>query len=699
MERVGTSGDVAVSTIASTRSGEGGLDRRRMNLVFVTVLLGMLLAALDQTIVSTALPTIVGDLGGAGHLSWVVSSYLLADTIATVLAGKAGDLFGRKLVFQVSAGTFVLASAACGLAQNMTWLVSWRAVQGFAAGGLTVTATALIADVIPLRERGKYQGALGAVFGVTTVLGPLVGGLFTDHLSWRWAFYVNLPIGIGVIALAAVTMPTVKAVARPVVDYLGIVFISLGAAGLTLALSWAGTQYAWTSGTIIGLFVASLVSLALFVVFERRAVDPVLPLRLFRSSVFSVSVVLAFIVGFALLGAITFLPTYLQYVKGTSATSSGLQTLPLVLGLLVTSTAAGTIVGRTGRYKVFPVLGSLFMTVGLFLLSRMDAATSYWAMALNMIVLGIGIGLSMQVLTIIVQNTVSYQDLGVATSGVTFFRTLGSSFGAAVFGTVYANVLNSTLPGAVLRAGVNPATIGTPAELHAHPSAQIAPIVDAYAHAIHLVFLTAVPVAGLAFLLSLFLKEVPMRGTSRTAASDVGEGFGLPEGADSLLRLQTAIARLVRTRGPEAAQAIRDASGTALDVADGWCVGQVHIRERVGADTSLETVSRRVRVPAQVLKPAFDTARNDGYLSGDDDRLQVTEAGEREIQKLVAATHVWLAGELADRGAKDDELLTRALHDTAKQFIDQDPELTGTRAAAALPGATSRIPDGTSSID
>src|SRR3954454_1953804 len=242
----------------------GSVDRRTMRLVFTTVALGMLLAALDQTIVSTALPSIVGDLGGAGHLSWVVSSYLLADTVATVLAGKFGDQVGRKRLFQISAAGFVVASAMCGLAQGMTWLIAWRAVQGFEAGFLMVTATAVIADIIPLRERGKYQGALGAVFGVTTVLGPLLGGLLTDHLSWRWTFYINLPIGIAVIVLAGLTMPSIRARGRPSIDYLGIVFVSLGAAGLTLALSWGGTQHPWTSPTIVWMVIGSLVSLVVF---------------------------------------------------------------------------------------------------------------------------------------------------------------------------------------------------------------------------------------------------------------------------------------------------------------------------------------------------------------------------------------------------------------------------------------------------
>ncbi|MFZ2013145.1 MAG: MDR family MFS transporter [Nocardioides sp.] len=648
------------------------LDRRRMNLVFVTVAGGMLLAALDQTIVSTALPTIVGDLGGADHLSWVVSAYLLTDTIATVLAGKFGDLFGRKLVFQTSVVVFIVASAACGFAQSMSWLIAWRAVQGLGAGGLAVTATAVIGDVIPLRERGKYQGALGAVFGVTTVLGPLLGGLFTDHLSWRWAFYVNLPIGIGVALLAAATMPKIAAVGRAVIDYLGVAFVSVGAGCLTLAVSWGGTQYAWGSSTIIGLFVVSAVSLALFVWAESRAADPILPLRLFRSSVFTISVILAFIVGFAMLGAMTFLPTYLQYVDGVSATESGLQTLPLVIGLLATSVTSGTVIGKTGRYRWFPIVGSLVMAIGLWLLSRMTTSTPWGVRAVYMLVLGAGIGLCMQVLTIIVQNTAAYRDLGVATSGVTFFRTLGSSFGASIFGMIYANVLAHRLPAAYAASpGVDPARTTTPAGLHSYPADRITHIVQAYAHALHVVFLSAVPVALVAFALAWFLKEVPLRGSSRVSTSDVGDAFGMPEDSDRVRRLEVAIGRLMQQATRDDVVTLWRDAGTTLALADAWCLAQVHVRARLGATPTLADIAHRVRVPAEVMAPAFAGAMQRGLLAEHGSTLSLTEAGSEEFRLLVEARRRWLARELSDWGAEDDVLLGEALENLARRMLDE----------------------------
>ncbi|WP_368660735.1 MDR family MFS transporter [Amycolatopsis sp. Hca4] len=465
----------ATAEVTPGTAAPPALSRGRVNAVFGAVLLGMLLAALDQTIVGTALPTIVGDLGGAGHLSWVVTSYLLAETVMTVVVGKLGDLFGRKLMFQLSVIVFGIGSFCAGFADSMVWLIVWRAVQGLGGGGLMVTSTALIADVVPLRERGKYQGVLGSVFGVVTVAARCWaasssttspgGGPSTSTSRWSWWCSWWRPR----------RCRTPRAAVKPVIDYAGILLIGLAATGLTLVTSWGGTQYAWGSPTIVGMAVGSVVLLAAFVFVELRAKEPMLPMRLFRNPVFTVGGIMSFVVGFAMLGALSYLPTYMQYVQGTSATTSGVRLLPMVLALLVASIAAGNAVSRTGRYKIFPLAGAAGMTIGLYLLSRLDTGTGFWEASAYMAVLGLGIGLGMQVLTIAVQNTVDYADLGVATSGVTFLRSIGSSFGAAIFGTVYANQLTPKLAAIPVPPGVDPRALQVPTALHALPESVSAP--------------------------------------------------------------------------------------------------------------------------------------------------------------------------------------------------------------------------------
>ncbi|MEO3759376.1 MDR family MFS transporter [Mycobacterium sp. B14F4] len=627
----------ATTAEADRESANALISPQRRNIIFVAVLLGMLLAALDQTIVATALPTVVADLGGAGHQSWVVTSYLLASTIATAIVGKLGDLFGRKAVFEVSILFFLAGSVLCGMAGSMTMLVASRALQGIGGGAIMVTAMAVIGEVIPLRERGRYQGALGAVFGVTTVIGPLLGGFFTDHLTWRWAFWINVPVAIVVLAVGAVAIPSLQKAGRPVIDYAGILFVGLGASGLTLATSWGGSTYPWSSGVIIGLFAASALALAIFVWVEARAREPVLPIRLFASPVFTVCCILGFIVGFAMLGALTFLPTFMQFVNGVSATESGLRTLPMVAGMLITSIGSGNIVGKTGRYKVFPVAGTATMAAAFWLLSGMDAATPVWQQSLYLFVLGAGIGLCMQVLILVVQNTSNFADLGVATSGVTFFRTIGSSFGAAIFGSLFANFLVGRIGPALAAGGAPPRAAESPQALHELSPAMAAPIIEAYADSLGRVFLCAVPVAVVGFVVSLFLKEVKLREVETVSATDLGEGFGMPSTESPEKILELAVGRLFRDSPDIRLRALAAQPGCQLNVCQMWALLQIYRQNQVFGSATITDIAERLRVPYEVIEPAFDDLVEQGLALRTGGLLWLTQDGKRQVDAISTA--------------------------------------------------------------
>ena len=649
-------------------------DRRSVLLVVSGLMLVMLLASLDQTIVSTALPTIVGELGGLEHLSWVVTAYLLAVTIVTPLYGKLGDLYGRKIVLQGALAIFLVGSVLCGLAQGMTELIAFRAIQGLGGGGLMVSAQAAIGDVVPPRERGKWTGLFGAVFGISSIAGPLIGGFLTTNASWRWIFYVNVPLGLVAFGVLAVTLPGKRERVEHSIDYIGTALLAAALSALVLATTLGGTSYDWNSPFIIAMGVIAVVGIAAFVAAERRAKEPILPPSLFRNRVFTVTSAVGLVVGFALFGGLTFLPLFQQVVRGDSPTESGLQLLPVMAGLLFTSILSGQVITRTGRYRWFPIAGTAIGTVGLLLLAQLDRQTSTGLAALYMLIFGMGLGMVMQVLVLAVQNSVDYEMLGVATSGATLFRSIGGSLGTALLGAVFTNKLSHELAANLPlggRGAAAAANVGSldPSAVERLPAAVRDGYLTSFTESVDLVFLVAAGIMAIAFLLTWLIPERPLRETVRTAG--LQQTFAAPEDTDSVREVARELSVLVGREGAIDFLA-RAAARADLDIAPagGWLLaraasdGTVDVSQLAAAhDVDLERLRAACR----------DLHARELLTDGPDHTTGLTPAGARAVDALADARCAALEDLVADWSPAEHPELHRYVEQLSDDLVAQAP--------------------------
>jgi EmrB/QacA subfamily drug resistance transporter len=676
-----------VSTVATppSKPEAGTREQLSLRLVLGGLMLVLFLAALDQTIVATALPTIVGDLGGLSHISWVVTAYLLAQTVVTPLYGKLGDQFGRKIVLQCALVIFLAGSALCGLSKSLDELIAFRALQGLGGGGLIVSAQAAIGDVVSPRERGRYTGLFGGVFAVASVAGPLLGGFLTSDLSWRWIFYVNLPLGIVALFVLAATLPSVSDRVHHSIDYLGTALLAAGLAGIVLAASLGGTSYAWGSALVVGLGAGGVVLLAAFAVFERRAREPVLPPKLLRNRVFAVTSAVGFVVGFALFGAVTYLPLFLQVVRGASPTGSGLQLVPLMGGLLITSIGSGQVISRTGHYKPFPIAGTAVMVVGLYLLSTLDSTSGEATIFGFMFVLGLGLGMVMQVLVLAVQNAVDYSQLGVATSGATLFRSIGGSLGTATLGAIFSNRLRTELKSVLpARAGAHAGTGGevNPKQIAHLPPQLHAGYLHAFTSSLNSVFLVAACVALAAFAMSWFIRELPLRDSVSTG--DLSDTYAAPRDGASLAELVNMIGRMERREGArEVLTRIALRAEVDLGPAACWLLARLSRDEH----QELSTLAQTFDVEIATLTAAREELIGKGMIDtppGRPDACRLTPEGQATLGRLSRVGEQRLADLLESWRPAEHEEVARLIETLAREFFI-DTSVMHERAEIGMP--------------